>query len=214
MKIFWLPPTAAQIMALIERYQNAEFTETSVGSTRDWKGTRFDVEPNSIVENGYLIQRRRSKIGAGEADYRAAVAALRRGDCFDLPWVDFHSSNGLNQGAIFCLVAKAFGLRPASLCRIVYSEHQDNQSEDEQAYAVGIGTLPVHVARGEEKIAVAWNTTTDDVDLLIGSYSKPASWITRLFVWYLRQQQDRFALDSATRMRQAVQDTSLENSQR
>lgn len=207
MKIFWRKPSRTKIEKLIGRCHDHDFTQANVGSTRGWNGDLFAVKPNAIVENGYLIQRRRSTVGSGVEAFERAVDALKQGKCFDLPWVDFFSRNGLAEGEIFCLVAHAFWLWPASLCRVIYAESQDD--DQSRSYAVGLGTLPIHAATGEEKIAVVWDRKTNDVDLLIGSYSKPATWVSWFMVWYLRQQQNRFARDSVTRIKAICEQSSV-----
>ena len=202
MKIYWRRPTEKQLEHLLMEQQNADYSHENVASTRPWSGDLFDAKPNSVVKDGYLIQRRRANIGTGESAFLSGSAALRKGTCFDLPWVHYHAKFDLSEGAHFCLVAHAFGLHAASVCRVVYSDVQD--SFRERIYSIGVGTLPAHAAIGEEKLAVHWNKQTEEVDFLIGSYSKPATWISRMLVGYLRNQQDRFARDSVERMMRAV----------
>jgi uncharacterized protein (UPF0548 family) len=202
MKIFWANPSDRKISLLLNECRHHGFSYGSVGSTCDWDGTLFAIQPKAVVENGYLIQRRRTKIGVGATSFDAAVTALRSGTCFDLPWVGYHCRQDLAEGVEFCIVANAFGLHPASTCRVVYVDEQEN--EFEKSTSIGIGTLPVHAAIGEEKLAVTWNKETGDVDFLIGSYSKPASWLSKLFISYLRHQQKRFAQDAGKRMESAL----------
>lgn len=201
MKIYWKKPSIKQITQLLDRSRDHDFSHANVGSTCDWSGELFSIQPNSVVEDGYLIQRRRTKIGLGVDTFINASAALRRGLCFDLSWVDVYTLGELLEGKDFCLVAKAFGLYVSSVCRVIYIN--DEETTSERTMALGLGTLPYHAAIGEERLAINWNKATGDVDFLIGSYSKPASWFSWMFVRYLRSQQVRFARDSVSRMKVA-----------
>ncbi|MFK7768005.1 MAG: DUF1990 family protein, partial [Mariniblastus sp.] len=78
------------------------------------------------------------------------------------------------------------------------------ETETGKLFSLGLGTLPCHAASGEERFSVSWNRETDEVDFMIGSFSRPQTWLTKMFVWYLRREQNRFATDSANRIAEEI----------
>ena len=75
-------------------------------------------------------------------------------------------------------------------------------------FGFGYGTLPGHIARGEERFLVEWNRSTDQVAYDILAFSKPNHIATRLGYPFVRRSQKRFGRDSAAAMFRAVNATA------
>ena len=71
-------------------------------------------------------------------------------------------------------------------------------------FGFAYGTLPGHVARGEERFQVEWHADTDRVFYDILAYSQARSALFRLGSPVTRLLQKRFAADSKQAMLRAV----------
>jgi uncharacterized protein (UPF0548 family) len=198
MKLSLKKPTDDELFELVREFRSEEFSHQNVGTTKDWRSHTFAKMPDTKVVDGDLWQFRRVAVGKGETDFCNAVAAIRAGVCFDLPWVDCFQQRDFEKGDDFCLSTRAFGIWSSNFCRIVYSREESN--DDRAMFSLGVGTLPCHAAEGEERLSISWTFATDEVDFLIGSFSQPRTWLTHLFVLYLRRQQKRFAVEAAQRV--------------
>jgi uncharacterized protein (UPF0548 family) len=104
-------------------------------------------------------------------------------------------------GTTVALVAWAFGLWTVSACRIVYTIDEEQPL---RRYGFAYGTLPEHVARGEERFQVEWNRADDSVWYDILAFSQPNQLLTRLGYPAMRISQKRFGRDSKRAMLRAV----------
>jgi uncharacterized protein (UPF0548 family) len=202
MRIFFRRPDDQKLAQLTREYHQHSVTCDDPGSTKAWSADMFEQMPNSQFVGDELWKFRREPIGKGLDDYGKAVDALRNARCFDLAWVTCVAECPFKNGGTFSLIVKAFGLWAVNFCRIIYIE--TNDTSDEKIVSIGIATLPVHAAVGEERLSVSMDQKTGQVDFLIGSHSKPSTFLSRLFAGYLRKRQDVFAVDATARMRRAV----------
>ncbi len=203
MKLSLFKPSDGTLLSLIQKYGYDGFTYQSVGSTESWPTSVFAKLPISEVVDGDLLQYRRVSIGSGLHDYRLGMQAIRQAVCFDLPWLDCHRDGDFKVGDTFSLTARAFGVWASNFCKVVYMEEQESVAN--RMFSLGLGTLPWHAATGEERFSIFWDYETDEVDFLIGSFSRPQTLLARLFARYLRKQQNRFATESSSRVRQEVE---------
>ncbi|MEU4428068.1 DUF1990 domain-containing protein [Actinoplanes sp. NPDC024001] len=139
------------------------FTYPEVGATRD-----------APLPAGYRHVRRDVVIGAGEAVFERAAAAL-------LSW-RMHRAAGLTvapgsapEATPGALVVLRLGRGPLSLripCRVVY------RLEQPRLRGFAYGTLPGHPERGEEAFAVHL-TDSGRVRFRITAFSRPATLLAR-----------------------------------
>ena len=204
MHIYLRCPPPNRIAQLTELYSASPATQANVGTTREWDRTipQQKVVPEFIKQDSNRLLHQCCKIGSGEQDYLAAVEALSLGKCFDLNWVEPILQKPLESQGTFCLIVRAFGFCAVNFCRVVYSGEQTK--DESQFFAIGIGTLKRHAAIGEERISVNWNRENGDVHFLIDSYSRPSSWLSKLFAIYLRRQQLRFVDQACKRMKREI----------
>ena len=189
---------------MTEMYSSSPVTQANVGATWDWERSIPDqkITPKFIKRDDNRLLHQCCKVGSGEQDYLAAVEALSLGKCFDLNWVEPILQRPLESQDTFCLVVRAFGFCAVNFCRVVYLGQQ--AIDQNQFFAIGIGTLKRHAAIGEERILVNWNQENDDVHFLIDSYSRPSSWLSKMFAIYLRRQQLKFVDQACTRVRREI----------
>jgi uncharacterized protein (UPF0548 family) len=86
-------------------------------------------------------------------------------------------------------------------CRVI---EVIDESDKAERFGFAYGTLPDHVAMGEERFLVEWDRANDDVWYDILAFSRPRHLLARLGAPYLRRVQERFGRDSAAAMREAV----------
>jgi uncharacterized protein (UPF0548 family) len=205
MQIFLRRPSDKKVRSLIKQNHDDDVSHSQVGSTREWDSQMFSSTSNRKYVGPDLHLHSRHSIGSGERDFSKAASAVRAGVCFDLGWVSCVQQNPFEDGDTFSLLARAFGIWTASFCRVIYT--LDEENSELHVVSFGFGTLPNHAAKGEERLSVQLEKTTGKVDLLIGSYSRPQSWLSRVFYFYFRYQQSKFAAQAAARIRDEVSAT-------
>lgn len=151
---------------------------------------------------GFVVDRTRIRLGSGESVFRAAVAALRRWEQFQLGWVQPWPTDVPHlPGEVVTVLARASGLWWLNACRIVYVVDETGATcRSGFAY----GTLPGHAEMGEERFLIEWNRSDDSVWYDILAYSRPNHWLAWLGYPLARRLQKRFGRDSAAAMRRAV----------
>jgi len=183
-------PSDEQIRNIIAAQRNAAFSYLDVGATGRTPPAGFRVDHNRV------------RIGAGEATFNRAVAAVRRWEMFNFPWMQLcWPDAALAVGTTIALVAASFGLWTLSACRIAYMIDDNRPTK---RYGFAYGTLPEHVARGEERFQVEWNRADDSVWYDIVAFSQPNQLLARLGYPAMRIAQKRFARDSKRAMLWAV----------
>lgn len=200
MKLFLRRPSSKKIIKLVSARQHQPVTYSDVSATRSWHVESFTEQPNRQVVADDLWLFRRANIGVGSDVYQTGVRWLRTGKCFDLNWVDCYQLRKFETGDTFGLVARAGLLWVANFCQVVYVEESNIEGRTSMT-SLGIGTLVDHVAIGEERLSIRWDHETNQVDLLIGSFSRPQGLLPRLFSRYLRNSQNRFAVDTINNLK-------------
>jgi uncharacterized protein (UPF0548 family) len=113
-------------------------------------------------------------------------------------------------GAIVAICAYALGVWTVSACRIVYTVNEQDDAHPIKRFGFGYGTLgksifthesdraEKHVAKGEERFIVEWNTATNEVFYEILAFSQPGTYYTKLGYPVTRWVQDSFGVSSMT----------------
>jgi uncharacterized protein (UPF0548 family) len=157
----------------------------------------------TVPPAGYTVDHTRIKLGAGEAVFKNARAALEHWDHFRLGWVEaFPSETTIRPGLVVAVIARKFRIWSLNACRIVYVIDEPGPVH---RYGFAYGTLPDHVETGEERFLVEWDEGTGEVWYDILAFSRPRHPLIRAGNFYIRRIQKRFGRESAAAMQRVVE---------
>lgn len=183
-------PTVPALRRFLAEQAASDFSYADVGATATVPPAGFDVD------------RTRMQLGAGEAVFRAAQAALQRWEQFRLGWVEAWSpETPLEPGQDVAILGWAVGCWWTNPCRIIYTVDETGPLT---RFGFAYGTLPDHVEVGEERFLIEWERGTDKVWYDILAFSRPNHFLTRLGYPLVRWTQKQFGRDSAACMFRAV----------
>ncbi len=183
-------PDEDKVRALLASQAGHPFSYAEVGTTR------------GAMPDGYASYRGRDELGRGETCFRRAKAALAEWRQLRLGWLDvFPKGVPLKVGETVAVGARIAGVWSLNACRIVdvVDEH-----DPVARYGFAYGTLPDHMAAGEERFLVEWNPADDVVWFEIAVFSRPRHWLARIGYPALVYVQRRFRRESPTAMRRAI----------
>lgn len=154
----------------------------------------------------YTIDRRRFALAPGRAVFERAGVALLAWRHFEIPWLELHGATvPAFAGQQVATLTRFLGLWFVNPCRVVYVEAP---SQDPDGVAFAYGTLPGHVAQGEERFSVRHDPATGGNTFEIVAFSRPAILLARLGRPLLRRTQKRFAPDVARALEAACRSGS------
>lgn len=183
------PPTPAQTEQFLTAQRALKAT-----SYRELCATREGQCPV-----GYLSDQHRFVLGAGEACFRRAVAALRSWQVFETPWVTLLNPDApFEVGATLALLVRHLGFYSLIGNRVVYL------LDEERRVGFGYGTLEGHAFAGEERFVVDW-LPTDEVVFELFAFSRPALPLARVGQPVVRRFQAAGAAQYGAAMVRAVQ---------
>jgi uncharacterized protein (UPF0548 family) len=186
-------PTADALRRFVAEQAALEFSYAAVGATA------------TVPPSGYTVDKTSIDLGAGEAVFEAAKAALRRWQQFRLGWVDMWSPDTpIEVGQVVAIMGWAMGFWWLNSCRIIYTVDETNESGTGIKFGFAYGTLPGHIESGEERFLIEWDRNTDRVVYRILAFSKPNHVVSRLGYPWVRRKQKQFGRDSAASMFRAV----------
>jgi uncharacterized protein (UPF0548 family) len=153
-----------------------------------------------VAPPGFAIDHRRSQIGSGERDFRAAKAAFRAWEMFNLGWAKVAEPRPpLSVGALVAVEVHSLGLWTVNINRIVHV------IDEPRRFGLVYSTTSIHVERGEECFLLERDPTTDVVSYDLSAISQPAHPLARLGYPITRHFQHKFAWDSHKQMQKAIQ---------
>lgn len=194
------PPDDA-IRAWLAALPDAPPPYPAAGATRDapTDGTRPPGVPA-----GWNVDHRRAALGAGDAVYAAARAALWAFAPLDIGWVRPVTTTATPVvGARGAMVVAAFGTVWVNAWRIVYVDDDVTRADGTRRSAFAYGTLAAHAERGEERFAVE-QAPDGGVWYDVVAFSRPHHPLARLGGPVTRRLQKRFGPASEARMKAAV----------
>ncbi len=147
---------------------------------------------------GYVTDHTRIQLGVGQQVYDAAKTALRQWDQFQLSWVEGGpKGTPVQKGQVVSVLARAVGLWWLNACRIVSVV---DESGSINRFGFTYGTLPGHIAFGEERFLVEWHHSDNKVWYDILAYSRPNHILARLGYPMVRWTQKKFGRESSAAM--------------
>jgi uncharacterized protein (UPF0548 family) len=183
-------PSQRTIAAFLAEQSGRAYSYAAVGASR-----------HADVPAGFDLDHNRVQLGSGRRAFDAGCAALRRWQMFPAPWTSIHPPDTpLEPGRVVAVLAHAAGVWWLNSCRIVYVL---DETSPLRRFGFAYGTLPAHVARGEERFSIEWGV--DDVVWYdVRAFSLPQHPLVRLGYPLARRFQRRFARASLASMRQIV----------
>ncbi len=181
-------PTELDVLQILERQRDVSLTYESQGQTNGYP-------PDGFVPNAYSAE-----IGKGAETFQVAADALQGFEVLRLDWVEAITDGPFQPGTNLCLLTHQFGLWVINVVRVVFCT---NTEEETTRSAFAVGTLPVHLMRGEEWFVVD-HRTDDSVHLHIISFARPRHWLAWLTYPLVRFLQKRFARDAARNLADLV----------
>lgn len=186
-------PSASEISELLAS-RDAALTYGEVGATGS--PATFDV-----LGARYDIDRHRFVLGHGRPLFERATNALTSWRHFEIPWLELHGAeSSARAGRVVATLLRVAGVWFWNPCRVVYV-NEEAASRNEVAFAYG--TLPGHVESGEERFAVRFDATTEQVTYEISAFSRPALFVASLARPWARRLQREFAMGSADALARA-----------
>jgi uncharacterized protein (UPF0548 family) len=166
----------------------------------------FSYQPVSATASfppaGYAVDHTRALLGKGESVFQAAKAALQGWEQFRLGWLEAWSPEPtIQKGNDVVVLARILGCWWWNACRVVYVLTEEAPVTK---FGFAYGTLPDHVARGEERFMIEWDRRDDTVWYDILAFSCPQHILARLVYPYMRRVQKRFGPASAAVIQQAA----------
>jgi uncharacterized protein (UPF0548 family) len=188
-------PSDADISGFLRRTDGGALSYGSVGGTR------------STPPAGYRVDHNRIRLGAGEAIFVRAVAAVRRWEMFNIGWVTLcWPDTPIEPGRSVAILVPLYGCWSLNACRIVYTiDTGDDGDGLARRFGFAYGTLADHMESGEERFSVEWRRDDDSVWYDILAFSRPRHLLARLAMPLSRSLQRRFARDSLEAMRRTIQ---------
>ncbi len=180
-------PTRAETAALLRAQSALDFTYPDVGAIRD------------TPPSGWTVDHHRARLGSGRDTLDRARRALRGWRQFDLGWVELDPVDApIEPGQAIAVVARGMSLWWSNAARIVYVIDEPDRFE------FGYGTLPHHIARGEERFRIERDPVDDSVWYDVLAFSRPHTLAARIGYPFVRRYQHRFAEHSMEAMGRAV----------
>jgi uncharacterized protein (UPF0548 family) len=187
-------PQNEEIRREIAAQSRLDFTYFGEGTTR--------TNPPA----GYRVDRTRVELGHGENVFQAACQALREWRQFQLGWVEaFPTDTPLAAENTVAVLGRSLFLWSTNFARIVYTI--DETVARVRQFGFAYGTLPDHIATGEERFAVYWDLQDDRVHYEILAFSRPRHLLAKIGYPFIRQMQRRFRRDSSAAMREYLRET-------
>lgn len=185
-------PSAARLTSFLGEESNRELTYEARGLTRD------EAELRRAVPAGFVIDHNRQRLGAGDAAWAAAKAALARWEMFPRPWTTVEPAPApIAAGGTVAVLVRTLGLWWLNSARILYV------IDEPRRYGFAYGTLPGHAERGEERFLVE-QLDDGEVFFELLAFSQPRHWAARLGYPVTRALQRRFARGAKAAMFAAV----------
>ncbi len=185
-------PSLEACFRLRDAVARADVTYPRVGATQ-----------GNAAPPSYVWTRARVRIGTGQETFAEACEAIRQWRMMPPEIAEvWPAAPKIAVGEIAIVRLCSFGLKALGPCRIVYCV--DEQTADAARFGFAYGTLPGHLASGEERFLVGWDACDDAVWYELTAFSRPANWLTRLSLPLLRAAQREFVRRSFSAMRDAV----------
>jgi len=184
-------PSEKFIRDFLPTQTGAPFSYGEIGCTRDPK-----------PQANYKFNHTRICLGKGEQTFAKAVVAIKQWRMFELSWLSICFPDApIQVDTIIAVLACPFWPWSLSPCRIIYVLDEKGGID---RFGFAYGTLPEHIAKGEERFSVEWNHADDSVWYDLLSFSQPNHILVRVGRPMMSHVQKKFAAESKQAMLRAV----------
>ena len=165
--------------------------------------TRAGLE---AAPDGFVLDVCATQLGTGQAVYERACALLADFGHYPASFTRvIRSSPMLAPGLVFAPLASHFGFASLHPCRVVYVIRKEPLGDElPKRFGFGLGTLPGHIARGEERFLVTLDARDESVRYEVQAISRPSGLVARLGGIFTRHFQRRFQRETQIEMRTRV----------
>ena len=175
------------------------FSYGEVGATRE-----LGLPGSRTPPRGYVLDQNRVRLGYGEEVFARARAALERWEMFRVGWAELlWPDASIERGTTVGVLVRVPGAWSLCAARIVYTVEELGHAVELERYGFAYGTLPGHVARGEERFSIERSRDDGGVWYEMLALSRLRG-LARCAAPYARHLQRRFARDSLAAMRRCV----------
>ena len=179
-------PTAPQVQSFLDEQRDQKFSYQEVQQTRGAPPLGYSYDDNQV------------QLGGGAELFTRACEALMEWRMFPSSWtrITADGESGLREGLNVAMQARALGFWWMNACRVVYMV---DDLKPVRRYGFAYGTLPAHVAQGEELFTIEqWADGT--VWYRMQAFSQPRYWPVKVVGPLARVVQRRFVRDSQSTM--------------
>jgi len=186
----------------IERINDLLVAARESPLTYPHEGIVRDAKPAESAPAGYRYDYAAISLGEGPEVFERASRAVRHWCMFPPAMAElYHRDTPIEVGRVVAVLFGGYGLWTLNPARILYT--RDEQG-DRPRFGFGYGTLPGHLARGEERFMVEWDRETDEVVFSISAMSRPHHFLSWIGYPMLRREQRRFRRLAGEAMLNAV----------
>ena len=167
------------------------------------EGIARNLLPDDRAPAGYRHDYAAILLGEGQQVFERASRAIRQWSMFPPAMAElYHRDTPIEVGQVVAVLFGGYGIWTLNPARILYTiDEQDERCR----FGFGYGTLPGHLARGEERFLVEWDRETDEVTFSISAVSRPHHLLSWVGYPMLRREQRRFRRLSGEAMRDAIE---------
>lgn len=188
-------PAEEKIAALRSSAASQQLTYPFEGFTRS-------EDPELAAPSGYRLDRYQVLLGHGEDTFRRASEAIRQWQMFPTEIAELYDrETPIEVGEVVAVLFHGYGLWTLNPARIIYTI---DEREPNWRFGFAYGTLPGHLARGEELFLVERSLETDEVTFSIVAASRPAHLFSWLGYPLVRREQRRFRRLSGEAMQSSL----------
>ncbi len=184
-------PSGAQIEDFLARQKGLPFSYQEVGASR------------ATIPSGYPINHHRIQLGNGADAFDRAKDAIQSWAVYKLSWTRLYPFDApVAVGEVVCVVVNHGFCRSINPCRIIYILEENLEVE---RFGFAFGTLPGHSEEGEERFTVEWRRDDNSIWYELLAFARPHHILAKIGSPFVRLTQRRFAKDSFSAMRKAVE---------
>ena len=183
---FGKSPSDHSIQNYLDQCRDKDFNYSYVGCTSE-------LIDQGTAPSGFRLDRYSIELGSGEEVFSRAIAAIKKWEMFhhsmaSLKWHDTPIENGSMVAVVFGML----GVWTVNPARIVYLLNPERQAGRIRQFGFAYGTVPGHIAIGEECFQVDWNQETDLVQFRITVISRGGSFLSVVGKPVMTIQQKKF----------------------